>query len=97
LIPDGEERAQFLKRYVQPLWQADCKGGGRLSETLEMFFRCNGNIKLTSERLFAHYNTVVYRLEKIQHILGISLDDPEDRLQLQLALKLGQIDPNLPA
>lgn len=97
LIPDGDERVQFLKRYVHPLWQADRKGNGRLSETLEMFFRCNGNIKLTSERLFAHYNTVVYRLEKIQNILGVSLDDPEDRLQLQLALKLGQIDPNRPA
>lgn len=94
LIPTGEEREQFLRRYSQPLHQADRKGGGRLVETMEMFFRCNGNIKLTSEKLYAHYNTVVYRLEKIQNILGVSLDDPEDRLQLHLALKLGQITPN---
>jgi len=93
LIPSGEEREQFLKRYALPLQLADRKGGGRLLETLEMFFRCNGNIKLTSERLFAHYNTIVYRLEKVQNILGVSLDDPEDRLQLHLALKLGQISP----
>ncbi|MBB6731611.1 PucR family transcriptional regulator [Cohnella zeiphila] len=91
LIPSGEEREQFLQRYSQPLQQADRRGGGRLAETLEMFFRCNGNIKLTSKRLFAHYNTVVYRLEKIQQILSVSLDDPEDRLQLQLALRLGQM------
>lgn len=93
LIPLGEEREQFLTRFAAPLQQADRKGGGRLVETLEMFFRCNGNIKLTSEKLFAHYNTIVYRLEKIQAILGVSLDDPEDRLQLHLALKLGQITP----
>jgi purine catabolism regulator len=93
LIPSGEEREQFLNRYALPLQLADRKGGGRLMETLEMFFRCNGNIKLTSERLFAHYNTIVYRLEKIQAILNVSLDDPEDRLQLHLALKLGQITP----
>ncbi|WP_051318403.1 PucR family transcriptional regulator [Cohnella thermotolerans] len=93
LIPSGEEREQFLLRFSAPLQQADRKGGGRLVETLEMFFRCNGNIKLTSERLYAHYNTVVYRLDKIQSILGVSLDDPEDRLQLQLSLKLGQITP----
>jgi len=91
LIPSGEEREQFLLRFAAPLHQADRKGGGRLVETLEMFFRCNGNIKLTSEKLYAHYNTIVYRLEKIQAILGVSLDDPEDRLQLHLALKLGQI------
>lgn len=93
LIPSSEEREQFLLRFSAPLQQADRKGGGRLVETLEMFFRCNGNIKLTSEKLFAHYNTVVYRLDKIQSILGVSLDDPEDRLQLQLSLKLGQITP----
>ncbi|MDG0789810.1 helix-turn-helix domain-containing protein [Cohnella ginsengisoli] len=93
LIPGGEEREQFLRRYMVPLQQADRKGGGRLAETLEMFFRCNGNIKLTSEKLYAHYNTIVYRLDKIQSILGVSLDDPEDRLQLQLSLKLGQISP----
>ncbi len=93
LIPSGEEREQFLKKFALPLQQADRKGGGRLVETLEMFFRCNGNIKLTSEKLYAHYNTIVYRLEKAQSILGVSLDDPEDRLQLHLALKLGQITP----
>jgi purine catabolism regulator len=95
LIPSGEEREQFLKRFAYPLQLADRKGGGRLVETLEMFFRCNGNIKLTSEKLYAHYNTVVYRLDKIQSILGVSLDDPEDRLQLHLALKLGQITPGV--
>lgn len=93
MIPGGEEREQFLRRYMAPLQQADRKGGGRLAETLEMFFKCNGNIKLTSEKLYAHYNTIVYRLDKIQNILGVSLDDPEDRLQLQLSLKLGQISP----
>jgi len=94
LIPVGDERDQFLSRYSAPLRLADRKGGGRLMETLEMFFRCNGNIKLTSESLFAHYNTVVYRLEKVQAILGVSLDDPEERLQIQLALKLGLFVPN---
>jgi PucR family transcriptional regulator, purine catabolism regulatory protein len=93
LIPVGDEREQFLRRFAVPLQQADRKGGGRLVETLEMFFSCNGNIKLTSEKLYAHYNTIVYRLEKAQSILGVSLDDSEDRLQLHLALKLGQITP----
>lgn len=93
LIPPGDEREQFLNRFLVPLQQADRKGGGRIMETLEMYFYCNGNIKVTSEKLLAHYNTIVYRLEKIQTILGISLDDPEDRLRLHLALKLGQITP----
>ncbi|MEK0314298.1 PucR family transcriptional regulator [Cohnella sp. 56] len=91
LIPGGEERERFLHRYMVPLERADRKGGGRLTETLEMFFRCNGNIKLTSEKLYAHYNTIVYRLDKVQSILGVSLDDPEDRLQLQLSIKLRQL------
>ncbi|MFC5403977.1 PucR family transcriptional regulator [Cohnella soli] len=93
LIPPGDEREQFLNRYAIPLQLADRKGGGRLVETLDMFFRCNGNIRLTSEKLYAHYNTIVYRLEKVQSIVGVSLDDPEERLQLHLALKLVQMTP----
>lgn len=96
LIPACEEREQFLQRFAAPLRKADRRGGGRLVETLEMFFRCNGNIKLTSEKLYAHYNTVVYRLDKVQSILGISLHDPEDRLQLELSLRLGRITPGSP-
>jgi DNA-binding PucR family transcriptional regulator len=36
-----------------------------------------------------HRNTLIYRLERIQELLGgANLEDPEARLNLQLALKI---------
>ena len=36
-----------------------------------------------------HRNTLIYRLERIQELLGgVDLEDPETRLNLQLALKI---------
>jgi purine catabolism regulator len=90
LIPRGEEWEAVLQRFIDPLLASDRKGG-RMIETLQAFFRCNGNMRLTSETLFTHYNTIVYRLEKAKQLLGVDLDDPEVRLQLQLALKMHQM------
>ena len=35
-----------------------------------------------------HYNTVVYRLQRIKEITGIDFEDYNDRLNLQIALKI---------
>ncbi|TYP72718.1 PucR family transcriptional regulator [Paenibacillus methanolicus] len=87
LVPRGEEWDAVLERYIEPILLADRKGGS-LMETLEAFFRSNGNVRLTSEMLETHYNTVVYRLEKARQLLGADLDNAEVRLQLQLAIKM---------
>lgn len=90
LMPRGEEWDAVLGRFVDPLLPIDAKGG-RMIETLEAFFRCNGNVRMTSEATFTHYNTIVYRLEKAQTLLGVDLNDADERLLLQLALKMHAI------
>jgi sugar diacid utilization regulator len=60
-------------------------------DTLETFFHFNGNYKRIAETMFIHYNSVGYRMGKIQRILGIDLDDEETRLNLQLGLKIKKI------
>ncbi|MFC4100935.1 PucR family transcriptional regulator [Paenibacillus xanthanilyticus] len=87
LVPRGDEWDAVLERYIEPILAADRKGGS-LMETLEAYFRSNGNVRLTSEMLETHYNTVVYRLEKARQLLGADLDNAEVRLQLQLAIKM---------
>jgi PucR family transcriptional regulator, purine catabolism regulatory protein len=56
-----------------------------------MYFQVNRNMKQAAERLFTHYNTVIYRLERVKDILTMDLENPEIQLQLQLALKLHQM------
>lgn len=88
LIPDGPERSEFMKQFLHPLREYDEKHDTLLIDTLKVYFHCNGNMRRTAEMLFTHYNTVVYRLDRVRAILGINLDDADDRLQLQIAIKL---------
>jgi len=59
--------------------------------TLEAYLDSNSSTKLTAQILFTHYNTVTYRIEKIQTLLGVDIEDSNTRLQLQIALKLDQL------
>ncbi len=57
-------------------------------ETLEGFFRCNGNLSEMARTMHFHRNSLLYRLNRIEALLGRSLEDPELRLSLQIALKI---------
>lgn len=70
------------------LVEYDKEKGTDLVLTLTKYFETQGNLKEMSEELFIHYNTVVYRLQRIREITGIDLDDYEERLNLQIALKI---------
>ena len=63
-------------------------GALELIHTLEAFFQHNGNLSQTAEALFVHRNTLIYRLERIASITNLSLDKPENRLAIQLALHI---------
>jgi purine catabolism regulator len=91
LLPECEEVSHFQRIFLQPLLDYDLKHDTNLVETLQMYFQANCNMKQTAERLFTHYNTVIYRLERVKDILVMDLENPEIQLQLQLALKLHQM------
>lgn len=64
-----------------------------LLRTLELFLDCAGNIRKTAELLHIHRGTLYYRLQRIEELLGASLDDGEVRLTLHLLIKLLPLDP----
>ncbi len=71
-----------------PLVEYDRVKGTDLVLTLSKYFETQGNLKEMSEELFIHYNTVVYRLQRIKEIISMDLDNYEDRLNLQISLKI---------
>jgi len=86
---DGhDELKEFYQETLGPLIHADTRGDGTLIETLEVFFHCNGNLSETARAMHFHRNTLLYRLGRIEEILGRSLEDSEVRLSLQVALKI---------
>lgn len=66
----------------------DQKKGTQYFATLRTFLRSERDIPQTSKALIIHRTTLLYRLRQIQGVTGIDLDDPDQRLYLQLSLKL---------
>jgi purine catabolism regulator len=78
----------FYHETLGPLLDADNRGNQALLETLEGFFRCNGNLSETARVMHLHRNSLLYRLSRIEELLGRSLESAELRLSLQIALKI---------
>jgi purine catabolism regulator len=82
------ELREFYIETLGPLLASDTRGDGAFIETLECYFRCNGNLSETARAMHFHRNSLLYRLSRIEEILGRSLEDSELRLSLQIALKI---------
>jgi PucR family transcriptional regulator, purine catabolism regulatory protein len=90
-LSDAPPLRDFAQETLALLLANDAQG--HLVATLESFFATNGNTFQAAQRLGLHRNTLTYRLNRIQELLGVSLDDPEVRLSLHIALKIRQILP----
>lgn len=86
-----EELEDFYNTTLKPLVDYDNKKSTELVKTLEAYFEYNGNLTRMSESLYTHYNTILYRINRINQITGMDLDDPNDRLNLEIALKIREL------
>lgn len=59
-----------------------------LVETLKVYLQNNGNAKSTAAEMYMHRSSLIYRLERIEALLQIDLNDFETRFDLMMALKL---------
>jgi len=84
---EHEELSDFYQETLAPLLESDSHSSALL-ETLECFFNCNGNLSQTARTMHLHRNSLLYRLGRIEELLGRSLEDAELRLSLQIALKI---------
>ncbi len=86
---DGQsELTDFYHEMLGPLLAYDAHHDGTYIKTLECYFQYNGNLSQTARTMHFHRNSLIYRLERIEEILGRSLEDAELRLSLQIALKI---------
>lgn len=86
-----EELEDFYNTTLKPLVDYDNKKSTELVKTLKAYFEYNGNLTRMSEKLYTHYNTILYRINRINEITGMNLDDPNDRLNLEIALKISEL------
>ena len=80
VVPDDSPLAVLVEN--------DRRHGTSYVQTLRAYLDAFGDVNRAAARLGVHHNTFRYRLQKLQQIPGIDLADPEQRLALQLQLRL---------
>jgi DNA-binding PucR family transcriptional regulator len=83
LSSDRERMARFVRRTLGAL-ATDDDATARLRETVLAWLKEGANARRAADRLHAHKNTVLYRLQRARELLGDALDG--DRGNLELAL-----------
>ena len=91
LIPDGADLRRFVHESLRELATDDSPEYAGLRQTLGILIDTNMNVAETARLLFFHYNTLRYRIGKLEKILGPFTTDPDLRLTLALALKIHQM------
>ena len=88
---ENEKSAELYTLSIRSLVEYDKQNATNMVETLDCYFACNCNVSETAKALFIHRNTLIYRIDKIKSILGRDLKDSEERLLLQLGLRVYQL------
>ena len=73
---------------VRQLRSALPEDADTLLHTLKVYLGCRMNYSLTAQELYLHINTVRKRIETVRDAISYNLDDPLERLKLELLLTL---------
>jgi purine catabolism regulator len=94
LIPDNPAGSAELDAFVEdvlgPLAE-DTTEAADLRETLQVLLDTNFNVAEAARLQFFHYNTMRYRVSKLERLLGPLGRDPHLRLDVAVALKVLEI------
>jgi sugar diacid utilization regulator len=87
-VTDPAELSGFADQVLGALTEYDQRHNADFVRTLAAFLERNGNLQATARALNLHVNSVAYRMQRIQSIAGLDLEQSEDRLMAQVALKI---------
>ncbi|MEY6569202.1 PucR family transcriptional regulator, partial [Streptomyces sp. PGLac3x] len=86
LLSDDAVRA-FAAGLLRALREHDATGRGDLVASLRAWLSRHGQWDAAAAELGVHRHTLRYRMRRVEEILGRSLDAPDVRMELWLALK----------
>ena len=88
-----------LKKYtslilpeIRELMDYDAANKSELCRTLYTYLICSHSLKKTSEILYAHSNTVFYRIQKAKNDFNVKLDEPDMHFAYLVSLALAQLN-----
>jgi len=83
-----DDLRDMYQEQVAHIANYDRRKGTDLLDTLETYLECAGNLTKTSSKLFVHRNTLIQRLERLQSLCDIDLQERANWLTLQVAIKV---------
>jgi PucR C-terminal helix-turn-helix domain/GAF domain len=84
----GPHVVDLCARTLQPVIDHDRRNGLVLLHTFRTYLEAGWSPKSTAARLGVHPHTVDYRLGRLQELTGLDLKRAEDRLTLELAVRV---------
>jgi DNA-binding PucR family transcriptional regulator len=87
---DPELVAEIGQDALAPLADETPASRQRLSETLLAWLRHDGNAAAAAGELNVHVQTVRYRMGRLRELFGATLEDPDGRFELEVALRAAQ-------
>jgi purine catabolism regulator len=87
----GADAVELCRQTLAPVLEHDRKRRSGLLPTFRTYLECGGAVKGAATRLGVHPHTVEYRLGRLQELTGLDLRRHEDRLTLELALRVLEI------
>lgn len=87
-VEDPNVLKDFYKEYLEPIVQYDELNQTDYYIVLNSYLENNGSIKAVSEELFYHKNTICYKINKIQELMGFNLSDLKARTNLLIAIMI---------
>jgi PucR family transcriptional regulator, purine catabolism regulatory protein len=90
LIPDTGELRAFARDVLGPLADGTTESAN-LRETLQVLLDTNFNVAEAARLQFFHYNTMRYRVSKLERLLGPLSSDPHLRLDVAVALRVLEV------
>jgi hypothetical protein len=89
------DNADMLRRFcddaLNPLIEYDRRNHGDLVDTLRVYLLNDGNIQQTAKAIFAHRNTVSYRINRIRSLTGADISTEEERFHLRLVFYVREL------
>lgn len=94
-IMSKKEYQSIYTNLVKEIISLDHSNKTEYFKTLKCIIKNDWNLKDSSEELFIHYNTIIYRLERLKDMLGMSLDNFYEKFMISLTVMILEVEKHI--